>query len=160
MIVSIKERHATRDLTGDPWGGRTLEWSIASPPPVYNFAHPPVVHGIDAFMEMKEKGTAYQRPDRYEDIHMPKNTPAGFINGILAFIFGFAMIWHIWWLAIFCALAILVTVILRATNDDTEYTIPAAEVARIENQHFQQLAAVAGDRPLGGPLAPAPVPQG
>ncbi|MBI3924337.1 MAG: cytochrome c oxidase subunit I [Armatimonadetes bacterium] len=31
----------------DPWDARTLEWSIPSPPPVYNFKTTPVVHSID-----------------------------------------------------------------------------------------------------------------
>ncbi len=143
LIVSIRQRHAGRDLTGDPWNGRTLEWAMASPPAAYNFAITPEVNGIDAFFDMKEKGIAYRKPDRYHDIHMPKNTAAGFINGILSFIFGFAMVWHIWWLAILSAIGMLVAVIVRSTDDDTEYTVPAAEVERIENLHFQQLATVA-----------------
>ncbi len=144
LLVSIKERRAARDLTGDPWGGRTLEWAIASPPPVYNFAQLPSVHEIDAFADMKEKGTAYQRPERYTDIHMPKNTGAGFINGVLAFAFGFAMVWYIWWLAILSALGMIVIMIVRAGDDHRHYTVTAAEVARIETQRYQQLAAARG----------------
>ncbi len=143
LVVSIRQRQATRDLTGDPWDGRTLEWAMSSPPPVYNFAKTPVVHDIDAFTDMKEKGIAYQKPDGYHDIHMPKNTGDGFINGILAFLFGFAMVWHIWWLAVLCALIILFLLIVRAGDDDTEYTIPAAEVERIENLRYRQLASAA-----------------
>ena len=143
LIVSIKERHANRDLTGDPWDGRTLEWLTASPPAIYNFATIPSVHEIDAFKDMKEKGTAYQRPDRYHDIHLPKNSALGLINGILAFVFGFAMIWYIWWLAVAGALGILFTIIVRATDDDSHFIVPAAEVERIENEHHQRLAAAA-----------------
>ena len=91
LLVSIKERRALRDPTGDPWDGRTLEWMTSSPPAVYNFAKIPVVNEIDAFMDMKEKGVAYQRPDQYNDIEMPKNTPHGLIIGGLAFVFGFAI---------------------------------------------------------------------
>ena len=47
-----------RDLTGDPWNGRTLEWATSSPPPAYNFAVLPRVETIDAFWEMKRKGLA------------------------------------------------------------------------------------------------------
>ncbi|MGA9179101.1 MAG: cytochrome o ubiquinol oxidase subunit I [Desulfobacterales bacterium] len=150
LVVSIKERHTARDLTGDPWDGRTLEWTMASPPAVYNFATTPEVHGIDAFTDMKEKGIAHQKPDRYHNIHMPKNTAAGFVNGILSFIFGFAMVWYIWWLAAISALGMLVTVIIRSADDDTEYTLPAAEVERIENLHYRELAtAAAMSRPTG-----------
>ncbi len=141
LLVSIKDRKVNRDLTGDPWNGRTLEWAIASPPPVYNFARIPSVRGIDSFMAMKERGTAGEQPGSYDDIHMPKNTGAGFINGVLAFVFGFAMIWYIWWLAILSAVGIIVVMIVRASDDDNHYIVPAEEVARIENQRFQQLAS-------------------
>jgi len=146
LIVSIKQRHTNRDLTGDPWNGRTLEWTTASPPPVYNFAKIPVVHALDAFMDMKEKGIAYRKPNQFEDIHMPRNTACGFILGMLAFSFSFAMIWYIWWLAIFSVLAMLFTVIARASDEDIHYIVPAAEVERIENERYRQLA-VATDRP-------------
>ncbi len=151
LVVSIRARHDARDRTGDPWDGRTLEWATASPPPVYNFARIPTVGGIDAFHRMKAKGTAYQRPQRYHDIHMPKNTGAGFVNGVLAFLLGFAMVWHIWWLAIFCFLAVLTGLIARSWNDDTEETIPAAEVERIENRRFRELAAAVGPAAIAVP---------
>ena len=141
LIVSIRNRQAARDLTGDPWDGRTLEWSTSSPPPVYNFARIPLIHDLDAFTDMKEKTIDCHRTQQYHDIHLPKNTAAGVFNGIFAFLFGFAMIWHIWWLAIVSALALVLAVVLRAADDDTEYTIPAAKVERIENERGRQLAA-------------------
>ncbi|MFZ0449791.1 MAG: cytochrome o ubiquinol oxidase subunit I [Desulfatiglandaceae bacterium] len=159
LFVSIRQRHATRDLTGDPWNGRTLEWATSSPPAVYNFAITPVVHDIDAFTDMKEKGVVYQKPDRYHDIHLPKNTAAGLINGVFAFMFGFAMVWYIWWLAVLCALGMLFTVIVRAADDDTHYTVPAAEVERIESRRFQQLASAAVNRPAGSRTTPGLLPQ-
>lgn len=143
LLVSIKERRALEDRTGDPWDGRTLEWMTASPAPVYNFPKIPVINEIDAFMDMKEKGIAYERPDRYSDIEMPKNAPHGLILGGLAFLFGFAVVWHIWWLAIVAALGILFTVIARSMDDNIHYVIPAADVERIENERYRQLAAVA-----------------
>jgi cytochrome o ubiquinol oxidase subunit I len=132
---------------------------MSSPPAVYNFAKTPFVHDIDAFTDMKEKGIAYQKPDRYHDIHMPKNTAAGLINGVLAFTFGFAMIWHIWWLAILSALGMLFAVIARASDDDTDYIVPAAEVERIENRRYRQLAYAAMNRPTGGQATPEILPQ-
>src|SRR5208337_3721832 len=135
------------------------EWMTSSPPAVYNFPKIPVVDEIDAFMDLKEKGAAYRRPDQYEDIEMPKNAPHGFIIGALAFVFGFAMIWYIWWLAILAALGMLFTVIARSFDDDTHYIIPAAEVERIENERYRQLAAVAKRHLADEQTIPEPVPE-
>ncbi|MGW8195153.1 MAG: cbb3-type cytochrome c oxidase subunit I, partial [Desulforhopalus sp.] len=144
LFISIKERQTNRDLTGDPWDGRTLEWATASPPAVYNFATIPTVHDIDAFTDMKADGSAYRRPDRYHDIHLPRNSPAGLVLGFFAFLLGFAMIWHIWWLAIASGLGILFTIVVRAADDDSSHVIPASEVARIEKERHQLLAVAAG----------------
>ena len=159
LVVSIRQRHATRDLTGDPWDGRTLEWAMSSPPAVYNFAKTPVVDDIDAFMDMKEKGTVYQKPNRYHDIHMPQNSGKGFVMGALTFLFGFAMVWYIWWLAILCGLGLLVTVIGRASDDDTDYLIPAAEVEENEKQRYRQLTAALTNHPAGGQVTPELLPE-
>jgi cytochrome o ubiquinol oxidase subunit 1 len=141
LFVSFKNRKAYRDVTGDPWDGRTLEWATASPPAPYNFAVIPTVHGIDAFWDMKQRGEAYKRPEAYQDIEMPKNCAHGFLLGILAFLFGFAMIWHIWWLAGAGFLGLLLVVVARSMDDDTTEILPAAEVARIEELRFAQMAA-------------------
>ena len=142
VIVSIRERDMTRDLTGDPWNGRTLEWSMCSPPPFYNFARIPAVHSVDAFCYMKSKDIAYQAAERFYDIHMPKDTSLGFIIGVLAFLFGFAMIWHIWWLAGFSSLAIVTSIILRASEDHVEYVVPAETMQQRQETRLRQLATV------------------
>jgi cytochrome o ubiquinol oxidase subunit 1 len=160
LVVSIRARRPLVDATGDPWDGRTLEWLTASPPAAYNFPEIPVVEDIDAFMDMKEKGVAYRRPEHYHDIEMPKNAPHGMIIGGLAFMTGFGVIWHIWWLAIAAALGILGTVVARAWDDDILYLIPAAEVARLENERYGQLAAAAERRAAGAQAFPEPVPEG
>jgi cytochrome o ubiquinol oxidase subunit 1 len=159
LYVSFRERQANRDLTGDPWNGRTLEWATSSPSPAYNFAKTPVVDDIDAFMDMKEKGIAYRQPDQYHDIEMPKNTPKGLAIGVFAFLFGFAMVWYIWWLAILAALVLLSTVIARGSDDDTEYVISAAEVEQIENQRYQQLISAGVPLPASGSTTPDPSPE-
>ena len=141
LFVSIRDRALNADLTGDPWNGRTLEWSVASPAPAYNFARIPVVHDIDAFADMKERGVAYRRPARYVDIHLPANTAVGFMIGVFAFAFGFGMIWHIWWLAGGGALAILASLIVRASRDNSGFVVPATEVERAENRWHRELAA-------------------
>ena len=139
LLVSIRQREQTRDLTGDPWLGRTLEWATASPPPPYNFAVIPEVRELDPFHDMKERGVAYARPKKYEDIYLPKNSPVGMIVGGLAFLLGFAMVWHIWWFVIACAIAILAALIVLSSKDDNEYCLTAKEVEKIEDQRYRDL---------------------
>jgi len=146
LFVSIRKRHVNRDLTGDPWDGRTLEWATSSPPAVYNFAKIPVVQDIDTFRDMKEKDMAYKQPDQYHDIWMPKNTAKGLLTGAFTFVFGFAMVWYIWWLVILGALGMILTVIARSSEDDTDYIVPAAQVKRIEDRHYQQATSIATNR--------------
>jgi cytochrome o ubiquinol oxidase subunit 1 len=134
IIVSFLQRNIRTDISGDPWNGRTLEWSVSSPPPVYNFAHIPEVTSRDAFWETKQTIAEAGKPPHkaYTPIHLPKNSPAGLIIGGLAFLVGFGLIWHIWWLAGAAFIGIVLTLIIRLSNDDTEYTIPVAEIEKIE----------------------------
>jgi cytochrome o ubiquinol oxidase subunit I len=131
LYVSIRTRKQRRDLTGDPWNGRTLEWSTSSPPPAYNFAVLPRVETIDAFWHMKRTGRAPIEPV-YEDIEMPRNSPTGFITAFFAVVTGFALIWHIWWMVILGLLAAAVTVLVFGWSDDREREISANEIARME----------------------------
>jgi cytochrome o ubiquinol oxidase subunit 1 len=131
IYVSIRDRKKLRDTTGDPWNGRTLEWSTTSPPPFYNFAFTPVVHDIDAWYDMKRRG-AKKPATGYRPIHMPHNTGAGVILSAIAMVFAFAMIWYIWWLAALSFVALLAGSILHTFNYHRDYHLPAEEVARIE----------------------------
>src|SRR3990167_9016878 len=106
LYVSVRDRRKTADVTGDPFDGRTLEWATASPPPAYNFAVLPEIRDREPLLDMKERGVTFQRPAAYEDIHMPKNSAVGVVMGGLAFVLGFAVIWHIWWLVAACGLAL------------------------------------------------------
>jgi cytochrome o ubiquinol oxidase subunit 1 len=131
IAVSIRNRKALRDTTGDPWDGRTLEWSTTSPPPPYNFAFTPVVHDLDAWYDMKLRGA--QRPATgYRPIHMPRNTGAGVILSALALVLGFAMVWYMWWLAALALAGLLVVAIAHTFNYDRDYFIAPEEVARTE----------------------------
>nr|WP_313605536.1 cytochrome o ubiquinol oxidase subunit I [Comamonas jiangduensis] len=140
LVVSYFQRNANRDVTGDAWGsGRTLEWATSSPPPVYNFAKTPVVHEVDAWWDMKKHG--YQRPTSgFEDLHMPKNTGAGFVISMIAMVLGFALIWHIWWLAIVSFAGVILSTIIHTFNYNRDYYIPAAEVQATEDARTEQLA--------------------
>jgi cytochrome o ubiquinol oxidase subunit 1 len=134
VIVSIMQRERTRDLTGDPWNGRTLEWSIPSPAPAYNFARIPVVRDRDAFWDMKQRGVDL-KSGTFVPIHMPRNKAAGVIIGGCAFVVAFAMVWHIWWLAIAGLAGVMVTLIRHAFDDDRDYHLGADEVRRVEGLH-------------------------
>ena len=143
IAVSILNREALRDLTGDPWGGRTLEWSVASPPPFYNFAETPLIDGRDAYWEAKQNGTAGKPLEAYSRIHMPHNTGTGPILGGLAIALGFGLIWHIWWLAGGAFLAIAAVAITHTFNENRDYYVPAETVAETEARYFQNLPAEA-----------------
>ncbi|TAM04704.1 MAG: cytochrome o ubiquinol oxidase subunit I [Paraburkholderia sp.] len=127
-----------KDVTGDPWDGRTLEWATSSPPPVYNFAVIPHVSDIDAFAHMKETGRGIGLEAHYRDIHMPSNTSAGFIVGMFSLVLGFAGVWHITWLAVLALVGIVVTVAARSFGNNDGYTIPAERVREIEEQREEQ----------------------
>jgi cytochrome o ubiquinol oxidase subunit 1 len=129
LVVSIWQRKANRDTTGDPWDGRTLEWSTPSPVPFYNFVTIPEVTDRDAFWAMKQAGL---QKKRYEDIELPKDTPFGIYIAAGAFVFAFAMVWHMFLLAGISLIAILVCVIIRTFDDHTEYELPASKVRQLE----------------------------
>ena len=139
FAVSIINRDKLRDTTGDPWDGRTLEWSTSSPPPDYNFAFTPVIHDGDAWADMKKRG--YQRPaSGYRSIHMPSNTGTGVILGGLSVAFAVGMIWYIWWLAGLSFIGILAVTIGHTFNYKRDFHIPEDVVERTENERTRQLA--------------------
>ncbi|WP_150681750.1 cytochrome o ubiquinol oxidase subunit I [Pandoraea pneumonica] len=143
VVVSIKNRKALADTTGDPWNGRTLEWMTSSPPQFYNFAEEPRVHDIDELAYRKEHGIKSDLKTSYAPIHMPKNTGAGFIISAFSLVFGFAAIWHIWWLAIVGFVGMIVAFICRSNDDSIDYYVQSPEVVAIEKAHHQALAVAA-----------------
>lgn len=72
---------------------------------------------------------------------MPKNTAVGVVLGGVAFVFGFSMIWHIWWLALGATVGAIGALVLRSADDSVDYILPAQEVARLERERRQLLAA-------------------
>ncbi|MFZ0558579.1 MAG: cytochrome o ubiquinol oxidase subunit I [Methylovirgula sp.] len=143
IAVSIRNRAALRDLTGDPWNGRTLEWAVASPAPAYNFARTPLVTSRDAYWEMKRRGVAHRPFSTYRPIHMPQNTGTGIIVSAFAAVLGFALIWHIWWLAVASFAAAIAVAITHSFNENRDYTVSSDDVARSEDIYFEQLASQA-----------------
>jgi len=136
LWVSIRSRARRRDLTGDPWHGRSLEWSTTSPPPAYNFAVLPTVTSDEPYWSIKQQALAARQlvtPEpQYVPIEVPRNSPTGFVTAFFAVVTGFALIWHIWWLVILGLIGAYVTFVVFAWRDHHEMEIPAAEVARID----------------------------
>ncbi len=143
IYVSIKNREALRDHTGDPWNGRTLEWSTSSPAPLYNFAFTPHVHGRDAFYDMKKRdGKDWLKNPatvQYEDIHLPKNTSVGFIASIFAGILGFALIWQMWIPGLIGLVGLLSSVIGRTFMNDIDYMLDANIVKTTEEARYKEV---------------------
>src|SRR5262249_7763717 len=137
FVVSIKRREELRDVTGDPWNGRTLEWSTASPPPAWNFGILPRVSGRDAYWAQKILAREKQvRPVRaYKPIEVPNNTPTGFVSAFFAVVTGFALIWHIRRMAALGAFGGFVTFLVFAFREEEEAEISAEALARFDRAH-------------------------
>ncbi len=84
----------------DPWDGRTLEWSIPSPPPEYNFKVIPTVHARDAYWHekhhkkeiAKEQSERMQAEEPHSGIHMPDSSWYPLITSIGLFFGGYNFI--------------------------------------------------------------------
>ena len=154
LFVSIRRRHELVDTTGDPWDGRSLEWATSSPPPIFNFAILPHVENEEPYWTIKQRAReqAELRPEPdYEDIEMPRNSPTGFVCAFFSTLVGFALIWHIWWLAIAGLLGAYATFVAFAWRKEDEFLVPASEVQKLirENRsaRLEALTAYAGPRP-------------
>ena len=144
LVVSIRDRRQHRDLTGDPWNGRTLEWSTTSPPPAWNFAVLPEVSAIDAYWTRKQH--TREIPDQsiparaYRPIEVPKNSAIGFVTAFFAVVIGFALIWHIWWLAVLGLFGVFARLLVFAFRNEEEIEISAEQIARFERHAQTEVA--------------------
>jgi cytochrome o ubiquinol oxidase subunit I len=154
LYVSIRDRNSLRDLTGDPWDGRSLEWATSSPPPPFNFAVLPHVRGEEAYWSIKQRAKEQARlrdEPEYEPVEMPRNSPTGFVCAFFATVMGFALIWHIWWMVLLGIAGAFATFVVFAWRDEDEYVIPRGEVARLDrvnrSARTDALATYVGPRP-------------
>jgi cytochrome o ubiquinol oxidase subunit 1 len=138
IVASFIEKDRLRDVTGDPWNARSLEWSVPSPVPFYNFTSIPTVATRDAFWEMKQHS---EKPKKYEDIILPKNTAAGIYVATFATLACFAFVWNIIWLIALSIIGIIVMFVRRAFDDHTEYTLTAAEVRKLDEAQMRKIRA-------------------
>ncbi|WP_047153281.1 cytochrome aa3 quinol oxidase subunit I [Aneurinibacillus tyrosinisolvens] len=133
ILYSIK--YGERDLTGDPWDGRTLEWSIPSPAPLYNFAVVPEAKGADAWWLMKkERQNQGNKKEKvqYAPIHMPKNSGIPFVMAVFWFIAGFGFTFTWTWMGVIGLLGVFGCLFARSFSYDTDYYIPVDEIERTE----------------------------
>ena len=157
LYVSIRERHANAVSVGDPWDARGLEWSIAAPPPEWNFATIPHVSARDTFYWRKRNAGAYKAADHYRDIEMPKESACGVTIGVAAAICCFGLVWRIWWMVALFGFLVFATVIVRSFLRDVKRVIPAAEVEAFDRQW---LAAAHAARPVPRQLEMSPRNEG
>ncbi len=136
LVVSVRTRANRRDRTGDPWDGRTLEWSTTSPPPAYNFAVLPQVESLDAFWAMKQREPVAP-PEQYESIEVPGNSPNGFVTAFFAVVSGFAMIWHIWWMAILGLVCAALTLVAFGWVERVNVEISGEQLAQAERARLR-----------------------
>ncbi|XOK63665.1 cbb3-type cytochrome c oxidase subunit I [Paenibacillus elgii] len=133
IVYSIK--HFQKDETGDPWNGRTLEWSIPSPAPHYNFATLPEVSSQDEWWEEKQRRARGQlapvRP-KLEPIHMPKNSGIPFVMSMFWFAAGFGFVFDWLWLTVSGLAGVAVCMLVHSFNYKTDYYIPVEEIKRTE----------------------------
>jgi cytochrome o ubiquinol oxidase subunit 1 len=145
LVVSILQRDRLRDVTGDPWDGRSLEWATPSPAPFFNFAVTPNVEGEEAYWGIKQRAIEAQtlgpEPD-YQPIEMPVNSSVGFFTAFFATVTGFALIWHIWWMAALGLLGAFIAFVVLAWRDVHEYEVPADIVARSDRARRASRAAL------------------
>jgi len=144
LATSIRHREELRDTTGDPWNGRTLEWATASPPPAWNYALLPQISSIDAYWLKKQRALAHQaqpaQEREYAPIEVPRNSAAGFSTAFFAVMSGFALIWHIWWMAAIGVFGIFLTMLVFAFREQEEIKIPAEDIAAFDRAHQAEVA--------------------
>jgi cytochrome o ubiquinol oxidase subunit 1 len=143
LVISIRDREQLK-VTADPWNARTLEWATASPPPAWNFSTLPQVTDIDAFWKGKQRERTQQaqptKERKFDPIEIPKNSATGFITAFFAVVTGFALIWHIWWMAGVGAFGVLLTMLAFAFRNEEEIKIPADQIVRFEQANQAEIA--------------------
>ncbi|WP_168119950.1 cytochrome c oxidase subunit I [Paenibacillus sp. HB172176] len=132
-----------KNAPNDPWDdGRTLEWTIPSPAPEYNFAQTPLVRGYDAYWKEKQDGHTSMTPaEPIGPIHMPSPSILPFFMGLGLFIAGFGFMYAPDWgdvgpiesghvIAIAGLGITLLCMLLRSVFDDHGFHIEEEEILK------------------------------
>lgn len=129
LVNAYVSAKSSKRAPADPWDGRTLEWSIPSPPPEYNFAQTPLVRGLDALWVEKmagNKGMTYAEP--LGSIHMPNGSFLPFIMSLGLFIAGYGFMYHNY---VVVGIGMVITfgcMLMRSLKDDPGYHIEPDEI--------------------------------
>jgi cytochrome c oxidase subunit 1 len=125
FVTAAKPRNAK----GDAWeDGRSLEWSIPSPPPEYNFKQLPLVRSYDAWWKVKMDGQAEMpAAEPPGPIHMPSPSILPLVMSAGLFIGGFGFMYDKLYLAIGGIGITLVCMLLRSVFDDHGFHIEEDE---------------------------------
>ncbi|MFD6439321.1 cytochrome aa3 quinol oxidase subunit I [Peribacillus sp. NPDC060186] len=126
-------RYASRNISNDPWDARSLEWATHTPIPEYNFAIVPTVDSTEAFWDSKKKGFKLFG-GKVEKIHMPNNSGVPFIMSCIFFVWGFAMVFSMWIIAIIATIGIFACMIHRSFEKDHGRYISVEEIEETENK--------------------------
>jgi cytochrome o ubiquinol oxidase subunit 1 len=137
LYVSIRQRAQNGVELGDPWDGRTLEWSTPAPPPAYNFAVLPAIHDRDPFTWLKEHGPQPQA--KFTEIELPNNSATPVIIGAAAFACAFGLVWHIGWAAAGGFFIAWVAVVARSFVRNTHHVIDIAHLEQAQAGHVERL---------------------
>lgn len=125
--IYYSTRYSPRNIPGDPWDARSLEWATPTPVPEYNFAVIPHVDSSEAFWDYKKKGYQLFR-DPVQSIHMPNNSGLPIIIGAGFFVWGFAFVFGIWPVVILSTLFIFGCLAYRSLEKDHGHYIPVSDI--------------------------------
>ncbi|SFM03070.1 cytochrome c oxidase subunit 1 [Paenibacillus sp. 1_12] len=129
LINVIVAASKPKNAPADPWDGRTLEWSIPSPAPEYNFKQTPLVRGLDALWKEKMAGNKEMTPaEPIGSIHMPSASILPLVFSIGFFIAGFGFMYHTYSVAIIGGGIMLACMFLRSVYDDKGFHIEPEEL--------------------------------
>nr|WP_246320634.1 cytochrome c oxidase subunit I [Paenibacillus qinlingensis] len=117
----------------DPWDGRSLEWTIPSPAPEYNFKQTPLVRGLDAFWKEKMAGNKQMTPaEPIGSIHMPSASILPLVMSVGLFIAGFGFMYKNYYVAAAGIVVTFIAMFLRSVYDDHGWHIEPEE---LEDDH-------------------------
>lgn len=133
LINIIATARKPMTAPADPWDGRSLEWTIPSPAPEYNFKQTPLVRGLDAFWKEKMAGNKQMTPaEPIGSIHMPSASILPLMMSVGLFIAGFGFMYKNYYVAAAGIVVTFICMFIRSVNDDHGWHIEPEE---LEDDH-------------------------